>query len=315
MREFFRNNIKNYKTARFTYIIIVYCLIIFLQLFFSINGHLVNDQLLTKFGAPPAIDIFSGKQWGLITNSFVHFEFGHLIINLFGTFLLATYIERRIGFWKLFLFGLAASFITSAFQLSFSSDAGIGLSGVNYSMFGFIYGKTFFDKKFKIPNQKVILFSMISFIILCELMNQLDLWNVATIALISGLIFGIITSLLISPYKRFGIISSLCVFSFAIMAVFYSPWSASWNCSKGIEFHEKGQQEFAKQFYEKARVIDPSSSCANDNLRLIRIDELSGQALQFHMRGNYLEASRVYDEILRIDPTNQWAKKNKQRLP
>lgn len=315
MRDFFRNNIKNYKTARFTYIIIVYCLLIFMALFFINKSHSVNDELLSKFGAPAAIDIFSGKQWGLITNSFVHFEFGHLLINLLGTFLLATYIERRIGFWKLFLFGLTASFITSAYQLTFSNDAGIGLSGVNYSMFGFIFGKTFFDRKFKIPNQRIILFSMLVFIVLCEIMNQLNLWNVATIALVSGFIFGVLIALLGSGYKRFGLVFNALLIAFAVLSVFYSPWSAAWNCSRGIQFHELGNHKKAKLFYQKALEIDPISTCANENLRLIRIDELSGKALALHMRGEYLEARRVYDEILRIDPVNQWAKKNKERLP
>jgi membrane associated rhomboid family serine protease len=315
MKEIFSNTIKNFKTARLTYIILTYCLLVFFGIYFENKPAIIDDGILTKYGAPTAIEIYSDKQWGLISNSFVHFELGHLIINLLGTFLLATYVERRLGFWKLFIFGLIASFITSAYQLAFSNDAGIGLSGVNYTLFGFIYVKSFFDRKFKISNKHTIFIILISFIILCEIMTQLNHWNVATISLATGFLVGFIFALFKTKYRYFGFFLCFLVFSVALTSSFFNPWSATWNCAKGIHFHEKGNISKAKYHYMNAHKIDSESNCANDNLRLIRIDELSGKALELHMRGKYTEARRVYEEILRIDPANQWAKINMQRLP
>jgi tetratricopeptide (TPR) repeat protein len=71
----------------------------------------------------------------------------------------------------------------------------------------------------------------------------------------------------------------------------------------------------AKKYYEKSLRINPESSCAKDNLILIKIDELSEKALKLHHQKKYVEAGTVYGEILKIDPKNGWAKENKSRLP
>lgn len=307
--------IKNLKSARYTYFVIVYCILVFVAIVLTEKNTTISDETLTKFGAPTAVDIFGGKIWGVVTNSFVHFNFLHLIVNLITTLLIASYVERRVGFWKLFAFGLVASMVSSAFQLSFSDDAGIGLSGVNYALFGFIFGKTFIDQRFKIVTKNIALLVMIFFIPFCEIMNRIYNWNVATIALLMGFVFGFLFSGLFSKFRTQSLIILLLIFSFSIISVLYSPWSAEWNCSKGMELHESSKIKEAKEFYLKAVHLNPKALCALDNLKLIRIDELSGKALQLHLRGKYIEAGKIYDEILKIDPKNQWAFENKRRLP
>ncbi len=315
MNEIALTVLKNLKAARFSYLIIFYCLAVFIGIHLVESKEIISDATLTLFGAPTAIEIYSGKQWGLITNSFVHFEYGHLAINLLTTLFIASYVERRIGFWKLFGFGLMASFVSSAIQLSFSDDAGIGLSGVNYALFGFIFGKTFLDQRFRIVTKNLALIVMILFIPFCEFMNRMYNWNVAAIALTSGLLFGILFALLFSNYKKFALTLLIFMGVFSFGSMFYAPWSAEWNCSKGIEQHEIGNIEEAKSFYLKAYQLNPNSFCAKNNLKLIRIDELSAEALELHMRKKYIEAGRLYEEILRLDPKNRWAETNKNRLP
>lgn len=306
---------KNLVSARFTYLIILYCVLIYLGICFSEKSSIVTDQTLTKFGAPTAIEIFSGKYWGIITNSFVHFSKAHLIVNLVITLFIASFVERRIGFWKLFALGLFSSLISSAFQLTFSNDAGIGLSGVNYALFGFIFGKTFLDQRFRIVTKNLALIVMILLIPFCEIMNRYANWNIATIALFSGLIFGIFIALLRSRFKKLVSFFTFLMFAFSILSLIYSPWSAEWNCSKAIKYHEKLKLKHAKLYYQRAAKINPNANCAKDNLLLIEIDELSEKALKLHLKAKYEQARLIYDQILSVDPTNQWAKENKRLLP
>jgi membrane associated rhomboid family serine protease len=306
---------KNLKSARFTYFILISSIILFFAVNLTEQGTSISDTTLSKFGAPTAIEIFSGKYWGVITNSFVHFQFAHLLINLLTTLLIASYVERRIGFWKLFVFGLLASLVSSTFQVSLSNDAGIGLSGVNYSLFGFIFGKTFIDQRFRIVTKNLALIVMVLFIPFCELMNRISNWNIATIALGSGLIFGILFAGLFSKFKLASTIMLFAMFLFSLIALFYSPWSAEWNCSKGMKLHGEMRLDKAKQFYEASLHINQNATCASDNLTLIKIDELAEKALNLHKQNKYIEAGKVYDEILKIDPKNGWAKENKKRLP
>lgn len=306
---------KNLKSARFTYIILVYSIVVYAAINLTEKGTFVSDLSLSKFGAPTAIEIFSGKYWGVITNSFVHFQLAHLLINTIATLLIASYVERRMGFWKLFAFGLLSSLITSAFQVSFSNDAGIGLSGVNYALFGFIFGKTFIDQRFRIVTKNFALIVMTLIIPFCEYMNRTSNWNIATVALGSGLFFGILFAGLFSKFKLFSTVLLSGMFLFSLIALIYSPWSAEWNCSKGMKLHNETKLVDAKKFYETSLQINPKAKCASDNLTLIAIDELSEKALKLHEKEKYIEAGKIYDEILKIDPNNGWAIENKRRLP
>lgn len=315
MKEILTTILKNLKQARFTFILLLYCLIVFVAIQFLKNDDLVSNEILTYFGAPLAIDIYSFHYWGIITNSFVHYEYGNFILNALGLLLLGSYVERRIGSKNLFIFGLIASTISSAFQLAFSDDAGIGLSGVNYAFFGFIFAKTFIDNRFRIVTKNIALLVMLLFIPFCEYMNRYGGWNVATIALLSGFLLGVLIAFYKTTYVKMVHFFVVSLFVLSVISLYYTPWSAQWNCSKGISWHEKGDTEIAKAYYLKAIYYDEASLCGNDNLKIIKLDELSAKAFTAHNRGDYLKARYFYEEILKIDTENSWAKNNIKRLP
>ena len=315
MKEILTTILKNLKQARFTFVLLLYCLIVFASIQFLKNDELVSNEILTYFGAPVAIDIYSFQYWGIISNSFVHYEIGHFILNTIGLLLLGSYVERRIGTIHFLFFGLISSTISSAFQLAFSDDAGIGLSGVNYALFGFIFTKTFIDIRFRIVTKNVALVTMLFFIPFCEYMNRFGGWNVASIALFFGFTVGGLVAFLKSRYSiiaKSGLISLLLL---SVVSVFYTPWSPQWNCAKGILWHEKGETQKAKDYYLQAIYFDKTSICGNDNLKIIKVDELSAKAFTAHNRGDYLRARYYYEEILKIDTENSWAISNLKRLP
>jgi membrane associated rhomboid family serine protease len=306
---------RNFNVARFTWLLIGFCttLLIAIRLFETKEG--ITNETLTLFGAPSALDIYDFHYWGIVTNSFVHYQFWHFILNILGLLLLGTYVERRVGRLNFFLFGLFASTVTSGMQLAFSDDAGLGLSGVNYALFGFVFIRTFIDERFRMVTKNLALILMLVLIPLCQYGNMNWQWNVATIAMSSGFFFGFFVGLIPSNLKwlSWSVLSLSLLFS--VGAIFYAPWSVQWNCLRGIKFHEKGDLKNAILFYEKSLAINNESLCAIDNLKIIRVDELSGQAFKAHMRGDYIKASMYYDAILKLDPNNQWAKENKKRLP
>jgi GlpG protein len=315
MKEILTTILKNFKQARFTFVLLLYCLIVFASIQFLKNDELVSNEILTYFGAPVAIDIYSFQYWGIVSNSFVHYEIGHFILNIIGLLLLGSYVERRIGTKYFLFFGLIASTISSALQLAFSDDAGIGLSGVNYALFGFIFTKTFIDIRFRIVTKNVALVTMLLFIPFCEYMNRFGGWNVASISLFFGFIVGGLVAFLKSRYSGIAKLGLISLLLLSVFSVFYTPWSAQWNCAKGISWHEKDETEKAKEYYLKAIYFDATAACANDNLKIIKVDELSGKAFAAHNRGDYLKARYFYEEILKIDIENSWAINNLKRLP
>lgn len=315
MKEVLTTILKNFKQARFTFVLLFYSLIVFVAIQILKPEALVSNEILTYFGAPTAIDIYSFQFWGIISNSFVHYEYGNFILNAVGLLLLGSYLERRIGTKKFIVFGLIASIISSAIQLAFSDDAGIGLSGVNYALFGYIFAKSFVDIRFKIVAKNIAFFLMLLFIPFCEYMNLFGGWNVASISLISGFTVGGLVAFLNSQYSTIIKFSIISLLSFSGISLIYSPWSAQWNCAKGISFHENNEIEKAKMYYMNAIYLDETSVCGNDNLKIIVVDELSSAAFTAHNRGDYLKARYFYEKILKIDGNNNWAKNNIKRLP
>lgn len=315
MREIYNALHKNLSAARLTYLLALICVALFATLKYFMISPIISDELLTKFGAPTAIEIYNFQYWGIVTNSFVHYEIGHFILNLTGLILLGSYVERRIGIAKFFYLGLYSSLVSSACQLAFSDDAGIGLSGVNYALFGFIFYKSFNDLRFKMAIKNFALMGMLFFIPICEYMNLFSDWNVATIALISGFMVGALFGIMDTYSSKLPKIVLVLGLIFSIVSLLYAPWTSQWNCAMGIRKHENGNIKEAKKYYEAAHVRNPLANCANDNLKIIKVDELSGLALMAHNRGNYIKAGKYYDQILQIDPSNQWAINNKKRLP
>jgi membrane associated rhomboid family serine protease len=307
---------RNFKFPWFTLNLALLCI----ALFFWINtiSHFgkVSQETYSLFGAPYSIEIYQGQFWGLITNSFIHVLWYHLAINIVGLFVFGAFAERRLSWHKLFLFGLVASFVTSAFQLTFSDDAGIGLSGVNYALFGFIFVKSQHDTRFHVKLKYVMFMLMFIIVLICFYMNYLANWNIGLAAMISGFVWGILVGNYIEyRTKFFSGMALLFMFGFAISTLFYAPWSSEWQCYKGITAHEQGDLHNAEGFYSKALTLDPTNELAAENLKLIKIDKLSTKAFTAHSKGNYSKARFYYMEILRIDKKNQWALENMNKLP
>lgn len=299
----------------FTYAFILLCIALYL-LINTLSGFGEIDESTYKlFGAPFAIEIYQGQFWGVILNSLIHVYWYQLLINLVLAFFFLRIIEEKLGLYKLFILGLLASTVTSCIQLAVSDDAGIGLSGVNFSLLGFLLVRKNIDPRF---DQKWIYYAGIfmAFMFFVMLyMNQMKNWNFGLGAMIGGFLWGALVALMY--FKRsFKLIAPLVVTSnlLCFMTLFYAPWSAEWNCAKGISWHKRKETEKAKSYYEKALIIDPENYLATENLKIIQINEWSEQAYNAHKEGYLEQARKLYRKILKEDPDNAWARSNLKEI-
>ena len=132
--------------------------------------------------------------------------------------------------------------------------------------------------------------------------------------MISGILLGFVFGLLASKII-ITILFSILLLGASFFSLTHAPWSAEWNYSQGYLFHEKYDFGKAKKFYRRAISIDSSHSYSRDNLRIIKLEELSDAALREHEEENYLKAQELYNKILSIDPNNSWALENLNKLP
>lgn len=295
-----------------TYGLIVLTLVLFAS-YVLIPKIVVNDVNTASFGAPYAVQIYNGQYWGLLTNSFLHITPIHFIANIIPFYFLSVFIERRMKSFYLLLIIITASITTSIWQLTLSNDAGTGLSGVNLFLLCFIIGKGLTNKAFRIHKTYIALLPVaLVFLIVFKYMFY---FNIGIGALISGTTIGF----LIGRASEFDLkkntfkLYSTCIFV-SMIILFYSPWSAEWQYSKGYKLHMENKLISAEKFYIKAIKLDKNHVFAVENLKILRVEKISNQAYLAHKNENFSKAKKLYHSILKIEPTNYWAKSNLKKL-
>ena len=89
-----------------------------------------------------------GELWRLITSIFPHTNLLHLAFNIYWLWVFGTLVEQVYGHFRtaalIALFALGSSSFEFAFSLG-----GVGLSGVGYGLFGFLWVLSRHDERFR----------------------------------------------------------------------------------------------------------------------------------------------------------------------
>ncbi len=149
------------RPATFTFIFIIANVFIFLLM--TLTGSSEDPLTLRAFGAKYNSLINAGEWWRLITPVFLHIGPIHLLVNMYGLFILGPYVEKLYGsarfvvFWVLTgIAGVAASYFASMYEMQdgvlgrFLFRGGDGPSaGASGALFGLIGILFVFGIKFR----------------------------------------------------------------------------------------------------------------------------------------------------------------------
>lgn len=305
----------SYTTPWFTGYISITIIAQFLLINYKESFQTINPETFTLFGAPDAVEIYKGQFWGVFTNNFIHIYWTQLLINLAGIWFFGAFIERRIGFLKLITLLVIASIVPSLWQLSLTTEPGIGLSGVNYTLFGYILTTSLHDDRFKLKGWYYFLIFMIGVLLYCWYVNEFIEDKFRTEAMTIGFFLGLLLGKLntLNQKMKFSVLSIVLILSFGTLV--FAPWSSEWQLYKGIKAHESRNYKQAGYFYRKTLKIAPDNFQAQKNLNLLIIDKIKAKAYRAHIAKNYELARRYYLQILELEPEDEWAKENLKELP
>ena len=179
-----------------------------------------GQAIKASSGDPDGIDVRSvsirrGEIWRVVTPIFIHYGIMHILFNLYMFFQFGSLIENRYGTLKFGLICLASAALSNLAQGFVPYEIGGsppgltngtmitsfgGMSGVVYGLFGFVWMKSIFDRKFgfKIPQSTVII--LIAWLFLCMLPDGMaPVRSVANwahgIGLLVGMAIGYLSSL------------------------------------------------------------------------------------------------------------------------
>jgi membrane associated rhomboid family serine protease len=288
------------------------CCLTSIALFIGINpeGSLDNWEVYKKWGSPSSTDIFDGNYGGLITSNFLHTEIWHIAFNLYWVWIFGKKIEFEAGRIYFGILILTSALVSSASQLAFSDSTGIGLSGIGYSLFGFILIKSKTTEEYKNYLDKRTIKIFILWLVLCIILTQAKAWSVGNAAHISGLLWGLTMAFIskLGGHKQWAIGTGLLLI--IVSSIFWTPFSTSWLSHKAYALHADKKEDEAMEVYKKILIREPDNECAKENLKQIEIHKLEEKAYEFHTKENYVEAKKLYIQILGIDKDNQWAQEN-----
>ncbi|EQB35965.1 hypothetical protein M948_13095 [Virgibacillus sp. CM-4] len=120
---------------RFTYILLVICISLFLWM--EVSGGSDNTNTLIEFGAKynPAM-IEDGQWWRIISSMFLHIGFLHLAMNMIAVYYLGALVERIFGSWRFLVIYFLAGIGGGIASFAFSPSIAAGASGALFGLFG-----------------------------------------------------------------------------------------------------------------------------------------------------------------------------------
>jgi membrane associated rhomboid family serine protease len=297
--------------------ITTFCCLVSVFLFVGINFEAKLDtwEAYMKWGAPSATAIFSGDYWGIISSNFLHVEIWHIAFNLYWLWIFGKKIEFETNkiFYAILI--LSSALVSSVTQLAFSDSTGIGLSGIGYSLFGFLLLKTKTTEEFKNYLDKKTINLFFIWLVLCVILTKTGAWTVGNAAHIGGLIWGATIAYTTRFNNYIQLLVGAAFLAISSSIIFWSPYSTSYLSYEAYELHRTQKLDEAAVIYKKILSRDPDNEFAKSNIRQLEVYSLEKQAVAFHLKQKYTEARRLYNKIIAIDKENELAKENLKRLP
>lgn len=129
------NNIFSKKKAIVTYMLITINILVFLAMYIFGNGSYDVETLL-NFGANYSPFVKMGELYRLITSSFIHIGFIHLLFNMYALYIIGPQLESFYGKTKFLIIYLFSAIMGSLFSNLFTDSVSAGASGAIFGLFG-----------------------------------------------------------------------------------------------------------------------------------------------------------------------------------
>lgn len=251
-------------------------------------------QQYEKWGYYSSESIWNGAYWAYITSCFIHSDLIHLVFNVYWLFTLGKYLEPEIGLRKIVLLFICLAVISSGFEFWLSEETGVGMSGVLYGLFGFMWVAR---SRYPIFRQIVTLSLaklFIGWLVLCYVLTYLKIWDVGNMAHLSGLISGLLIGVILTHKKflavSFPILAGLMFL--AITPMFWFPSSLDWVCFKAYTSQDKKHNGEALKWYSKAIQMDSENAWAYYN-----------RSVLYKTIGDKAKAAEDYKKAVILDPS------------
>jgi len=179
-----------------TYIFLGINLIVFILM--TLAGGSTEQRVLIAFGAKVNTLIQAGEIWRLLTSTFIHIGYLHLVFNLYALWSLGPFSEERFGHGRFFVIYIMSGLGGSIASFFFSSALSAGASG---AIFGLLGSLLYYSLKRPLLWKSGFGMNLV-IVILINFGFGLTQPGIDNFAHLGGLLMGIITTVLLSNQSR-----------------------------------------------------------------------------------------------------------------
>jgi membrane associated rhomboid family serine protease len=240
-----------------------------------------------------------GELWRLVTSIFPHGGILHLAFNIYWLWVFGTLVEHVFGHLKTFALVAMLAFGSGAFEFAFARG-GVGLSGVGYGLFGFLWVLSRYDGRFadSVDQRTVLLF--VAWFVLCVATTVLNVFPVGNIAHGAGAVLGALTAAAIVIPRRRPLIVTCIGF-----ILLFGLWASTLGRPR-VNLSKTGGYEEGKWGYDALRANRNDESVRWLREAVIYQPKLSvywfDLGIAYQRLGNIPAAKAAYQKAAQLEP-------------
>lgn len=140
---------------------------------------------------------FFAQPWRLLTSTLLHGDGFHLAFNVYWLWVFGTLLEAQLGAARLLALMVTFAVLSGSAQFA-TGNGGIGLSGIGYGLWGFLWGAQRRDPRFADAMDRKTVQLFAAWFVLCIGLTWAKIWQIANVAHGVGAVAGLVTSVAVT---------------------------------------------------------------------------------------------------------------------
>ncbi len=272
----------------------------------ELAGGSTNPDVLVEFGAAYGPLFHRGEYWRLVMPMLLHIGWAHIILNMYGLYVLGPILERVYGFGRFSVLYVGAGIASSYLSMTISKDISAGASGAIFGVAGAMLVTGFLRPEVVPLRLKRIFGRLLLVAIALEFVLGLTIPHIDNWAHLGGLVGGMILAGLIPPPTPAhltiseGKVSQVWVWIPIVIVVVamgadFRSYRTSQEVTRILQEGERlraaQKDDQAFEQFKRAAAIAPRDERPHEGLGSVYLDQKRGA-----------DAVREFQEALKLSP-------------
>ena len=240
-----------------------------------------KPELLQQFTID--VRLAHGEAWRAFSSVFPHGDFLHLAFNIAWLWALGSLIESILGARTMLTLTALFALVSTTADYAFS-QGGIGLSGIVYGYFAFIWVRSRRDERFRDAIDKQTIYLFVGWFFFCIVATRLRWMNIGNVAHGAGAVAGAAAALLRRGNLVLGALTAVLLVAGFRFRVRVNSNAGSDAAYLGYVAIKRSDKANARRWFAEAAVLNPTVADYWYNLAILEAETGDAHALEHFQR-------------------------------